>query len=206
MKSQLKSLIGLFVFTIALATTHSASASMFNLTQYIEPAKWSLGLEPEFQLSTQAGFGGTAKFTYGLNELSNAQIGIGSGSGSRQFRVGGSMTFDFIPDLESQPGMGIALNSYFVRSRLTNSPIVNNLELSVAPYIHKSFENGASVIDPFIALPYGIALGDNKYRTIASLAVGSNFKASEHFVYTAEFNINLKDTDTAISGGFTYYH
>jgi len=179
-----------------------AMAGVFNLTQFREVGAWSLGVEPEITLTNGAGLAGTAKFSYGLNEISNLQLGVGHGSGPRQFRIGGAFTFDFIPDIESQPGIGLALSAYFVRVAT-----LGQVELTAIPYIHKQFDTGAGKVDPFLAIPVGFAFKDNsRYVSVAQAAVGATFHTNPQFRTTVELGIAINNTDSYISGGVTYYH
>lgn len=199
--NRLPSLIPLLLAgTFSLA--RNAMAGVFNLTQFNEVGAWSIGVEPEITLTNGAGLAGTAKFSYGLNEISNLQIGAGHGSGPRQFRIGGAFTFDFIPDIESQPGIGLALSAYFVRVAT-----LGQVELTALPYIHKQFDTGAGKVDPFLSIPVGFAFKDNsRYVSVAQAAVGATFHTNPQFRYTVELGIAINNTDSYVSGGVTYFH
>ena len=178
----------------------SAQAGVMNLPNFQEVGAWSIGVEPEITLTSGAGLAGTAKFTYGLNELSNLQVGVGHGSGPRQFRLGGALSFDFLPDMESQPGAGVAVSAYYFR---TGS--VGQIELNAIPYIHKQFDTGSGKVDPFLAIPVGFAFKDNnRYVSISQAAVGASFHTSEQFRYTIELGLAINNTDSYISGGITF--
>jgi len=180
-----------------------AHAGIFNLTEFVDQGNWSLGLEPEVELTDTAGIAGMVKYTYGLSELSDLQVGIGTGTGTDRFRVSSAFTFDIIPDMKNQVGFGIAVQGEF----LNNLNLGDALQLQGIPYVHKSFTiKGTSTADPFIALPIGMQFYDGQYSTIASLNVGSMFRPSENIAYTLELGFNLKGEETTISGGFTYYH
>jgi hypothetical protein len=183
-----------------LALAGTAQAGVMNLPNFQEVGAWSLGVEPEITLTNGAGLAGTAKFTYGLNELSNLQVGVGHGSGPRQFRLGGALTFDFLPDLESQPGVGVAVSAYYFRAGT-----VGQIELSAIPYIHKQFDTGSGKVDPFLAIPVGFAFKDNsRYISISQAAVGASFHTNELFRYTVELGLAINNTDSYISAGITY--
>jgi len=195
------------LFTLGLTTliqfagfTHSAQAGVFNIPQFVEPKSWSVGLEPEATFTSGGSFSNTLKFTYGAGNLSNVQIGLGTGSGTRGFRTGATYTLDFIPDLDGQIGAGLAFQLYYYKIRST----FGQTELTLYPYIHNQYENANIAIDPYVALPLGLALTDGAYRTVSQLVFGSYFKTSKNFGFNAEVGMNLKGADTYLSGGITY--
>src|SRR5262249_48150156 len=93
---------------LTLITTNAAHAGVFNLYHYVEPEKYAVGFEPELQLTHGAGLGANGKFTVGLNDFLNAGGAVGTGGGGRKFRIGGYAVFDLFPDIEGQPGIGVA--------------------------------------------------------------------------------------------------
>lgn len=187
---------------LAPATSH---AGVFNLPNFIEVGSWAIGIEPEITLTSGAGLAGTAKFNYGLNELSNLQLSVGHGNGPRAFRAGAALTFDFIPDVDQQPGLGLAVQSLYVNTR--SAPQV---ELTAIPYIHKEFDTGAGFVDPFVSIPVGFSFevghNENNYRTIANVAVGASFRTNDTFRYTVELGLAINNMDSYITGGVTYRH
>lgn len=196
------------IIAIAIATltpifSVTAHAGIYTLTQYHAPGNWSLGLEPEITLTDGSGFGLNAKFTYGLDSLSNLQFAIGPGSGAKGFRAGGGMTWDFIPDLEGQIGAGLATQLYIYKVRSGAA----QTELTAGPYIHKNFKlsNGTDV-EPYAALPFGIALLEGKYRGICNFATGAFFKLTPNFSYSLEIGLNIANSDSYLAGGVTYFN
>ncbi len=202
-KSALRRLLG--GFALALSITPSAHAGVLNLPNFVEVGAWGFAVEPQITLTSGAGLSGTGKFTYGLNELSNLQLGVGTGSGPKQFHAGGALTFDFVPDVESQPGLGVALQAYYQKGAL-----LNQVELTAIPYLHKEFDTGAGKVDPFLALPIGfgfeVGQSSNQYTPISLASVGATFRSDEAFRYTIELGIAINNTDSYVSGGVTYRH
>lgn len=196
----MKKIIAIATLLILSTLNQNAQAGVFNLTQFVDHQNWSVGIEPELTLSNGSGFATSAKFTYGLNMLSNLQVGVGTGSGAREFRVGGAYTLDFIPDLDGQMGFGIAAQAYYykVRSNLAQT------EVQLIPYLHNAFQFATQSIDPYLSLPSGLALIDGRYRSIVQVATGAYFKISDHLGYNLELGINVRNTDNYISGGVTY--
>lgn len=194
--------LNLVIALIGLVTlTTPAKAGVFNIPQFVEQKSWSVGLEPEATFTSGGSFSNTLKFTYGIGSLSNLQVGMGTGSGTRGFRTGATYTFDFIPDLDGQIGAGVAFQMYYYKIRST----YGQTELTVYPYIHNQFEAAANIaLDPYIALPFGLALNDGNYTTVSQLVFGSYFRTSKNFGFNAELGMNLKGTDTYLSTGVTY--
>ncbi len=191
------SLLGFIALT---AFQPLAKAGVFNIPQFVEQKSWSVGLEPEATFTSGGSFSNTLKFTYGVGSLSNVQIGLGTGSGTRGFRTGATYTLDFIPDLDGQIGAGLAFQLYYYKIRST----FGQTELTLYPYIHNQYENANIAIDPYLAVPFGLALTDGNYQTVSQLVFGSYFKTSKNFGFNTEVGMNLKGADTYLSGGITY--
>ena len=102
-----------------------------------------------------------ARYTQGLTDLFDVSGIIGTGAGPRQFRAGADFDFDIIPDIQGQPGMGIATRAMFVRIPTPGSTIPGDVsgqvELTAIPYIHKAFVSGNGEIDPFFSIPFGMS-------------------------------------------------
>jgi len=191
-------------FTVLLLTLLlpvAAQAGVFNTTYFVAPGEFALGTEAELVFSENSGAGMNLRFTEGLNELMNVTGLIGTGGGDRNFRFGGNMTFDFFPDIEGQPGIGVAAQGIYYRigSR-------GQFEATAVPYIHKAFVSAGNEIEPFIAIPLGMAFSDGRYETLSTFVLGSMFKGSEHIRYSMEFGIAVNHSDSYVSGGLTYYH
>ena len=126
---------------------------------------------------------------------------VGTGGGPRYFRIGGNLTFDFVPDIDNQPGVGLAAQAIYYR--LTDQ---GELEATGVPYIHKSFrvEEGAE-LDPFFAFPIGLGFSSGNYKVVDTAVIGASFKNTEHFRYIFELGIDVNHTETYFSGGIVYY-
>ena len=191
--------MGCILLNISLS--NQAKAGVFNIPEFVEQKSWSVGLEPEATFTSGGSFSNNVKFTYGIGPISNLQLGLGTGTGSRGFRGGATYTFDFIPDLENQIGAGVAFQMYHYKLQAS----VGQTEMTLYPYVHNQFGNsGNTSIDPYVALPFGLALNDGVYRTVSQLVFGSYFQTSKNFGVNAELGMNLKGTDTYLSGGITY--
>jgi len=210
-------LLGLALLLAAPAST--AHAGVFDTPHFAEPGQWSLGIEPELILSNGAGLAANARFQYGLTDLNTANFILGTGGGPRRFRVGGNLTFDFFPDIDDQPGIGVATQAIFYRT-----PSGSLLELTAIPYIHKTFfigggkktakgdrsgkdssgETKVQAVDPFFAMPIGWTFADSKYTSVVTAVVGSSFRMTENMRYIFEFGISVNNAETYVSGGFVY--
>jgi hypothetical protein len=202
-------------FPLLLAS--AASAGVFSTSRFVNPDSYSIGFEPELTLTGGAGVAGNLRFTAGLSDLTNVTAIVGSGDGPRRFRVGGNMAFDFFPDAEGQPGIGIAGQAIYYRvgaasappatpGQAQDSPTSGMLELTAIPYVHKTFASGAGEWEPFLAVPFGVAFVDGSYQAISTLALGSIFKLNENFRAVTELGVAINNTETYFSGGVVYYH
>jgi hypothetical protein len=178
-----------------------AHAGVFNTPQFQPPGEWSLGLEPEFILTNGAGFGANLRFQQGLTELNTVNAIIGTGGGPRRFRFGGNLTFDFFPDVQGQPGIGLATQAIYYRV-----PGMGRLELTAIPYLHKTFATGGGDVDPFFAVPFGMVFSEGRYQAISTVAFGASFKNSEHIRYIAELGVAVNNMESYLSGGVVYTH
>ena len=185
---------------VLIAVPTPAYSGLGTLTHFIPAGEMSLGADVDLTLTSGAGVAGNLKYTQGVNELVNVTALLGTGSGPRRFRVGGNMLIDFIPDMESQPGMGFAIQGLYYR--LPNS---GQLELTGIPYIHKTYRSGNNEIEPFLGIPLGASFSEGRYRALAQLVIGSMFKSSEKFRYTLEFGVAVNNTESYLAGGIAYY-
>ena len=181
-------------------------ASVFTIPQFVEYHSWAVGLEPEAILDSSSegsgsGVGLNAKFTYGLTPISNLQVSIGPGSGSKEFRFGGAYSFDFIPDLSGQIGAGLAIQGVYFSTQSSNS----KYEFSTYPYLHKRFDTaGGLVFDPYVALPMGLSFFQSKTQTFLQGAAGTYFQTSEHVGLNGEIGFSLKNADSYLAFGVSY--
>lgn len=176
-----------------------AWAGVFHIPHFVEPGRFALGFEPELTLTNSAGIGANVSYTHGLNDLMNAMVVVGTGSGDRKFRLGAKTSFDFFPDIEGQPGIGLAASGIYYR--LADA---GQFELTAIPYIHKTFFSGGNEVEPFFALPLGMGFSEGRYRALSSVVIGSTFKSTPSLRYILEFGIAVNNTDTYISGGVAY--
>jgi hypothetical protein len=179
-----------------------AFAGTFSTPHAVPTGEHAVGVEPEIYLTSGAGVGSNLRYTYGLSDLNNLNFILGTGTGPRRFRFGGNMTFDFFPDVEGQPGIGVALQGLYYR--LADR---GQLEVQVIPYLHKAFLTGKSdsEIEPYFSVPFGLGFSDGSYRSVTSLVIGSMFKGSEKVRTILELGIAVNNTETYLSAGVVYY-
>lgn len=192
--------LGVILLQAGLPTT-PGQCGVFNLPHFVTPGEFAIGVEPELVTTGTAALGINIKYTHGVNDLSNFTGILGTGGGSRLFRVGGNYTFDFFPDTGNQPGIGLALQGLFVQL-----PNTGSLETTAIPYIHKSFKTDQGPIEPFLAIPVGLSLAQGTYQSLSSVVLGGLFQHSEHLRSVFEFGISISNASTYISGGLVYYH
>jgi hypothetical protein len=177
-------------------------AGVFNLPHFLNPGEFAIGLEPELVTTHGPDIGVNFRYAQGLNDLSNITGIIGSGGGDRGFRVGGALTQDFFPDVEGQPGVGIAFQGLYVKL-----PNAGSVEVSAIPYLHKALKASNYNIEPFISVPVGLSLSEGRYNVQVNGVLGTFFEHSVHVRTIVEVGIALNNNSyTYISGGVVYYH
>lgn len=180
----------------------SAQAGVVTTSHFVQPGQWAIGFEPELILTNGAGVGGNMRFTQGITDLNNVTGIIGTGSGPRLFRVGANMTFDLFPDIDAQPGIGIAGQAMYYRLKGN----ADQVELTVLPYFHKTFQSGGTEIEPYTALPIGMAFLNGQYQGISQIVLGTMIKNTENIRYSMELGLAINNTETYFSAGVTYFH
>ncbi len=190
------------ILLLLSASVSSATAGVFNIPRFVEPGKNAVGFEPEVVLTNGGGAGANLHYTQGITALNNIHAVLGTGGGQRRFRMGGAATFDFFPDVDDQPGMGIATQAIYYKYQND----YGQLEVTAIPYFHKAFFNGqGNQVEPFLALPFGPAFHAGEYHWQSQLVFGAGFhreKTNLHFI--AEVGVNLGKTDSYVSGGILY--
>jgi hypothetical protein len=120
----------------------------------------------------------------------------------RKFRIGGALTFDFFPDIERQPGIGIAVQGIYYRYKYG----YGQLETSAIPYIHKRFYGAdGNAIEPYFALPFGPAFRSGTYHWQTQVVLGAIYSRENsdlHFV--SEVGVNVNKAESYISGGILF--
>lgn len=193
----------LYALSLALISCVGSEslAGVFNLPRFVQPKEYSLGLEPEFNFGGVNGLAINMRGSLGVTEMNNVHVVLGTGSGPRQFRAGGAFTFDFFPDVDNQPGIGLALQGLFVQY-----PTTGSVEITGIPYIHKAFKTDSGTFDPFLAVPVGISMFGGQYQPIVTLTMGTQYQINEHFSSVLELGVGLTNINTYLSGGVVYYH
>jgi hypothetical protein len=194
--------IGLKWLPLFLALSPAAEAGIFNMARFVDQGQNAFGFEPEAVLTNGGGVAANLRYTQGVSELNNAFALLGTGTNIRTFRIGGGMTFDFIPDVEGQPGLGVGLQGIYYRYRGS----VGQLETSVVPYVHKMFGNGkGSTIEPFLAVPFGPAFRSGEYFWQTQVALGAIFHQGQSAVrFIGEVDVDVNKSESVISGGILY--
>jgi hypothetical protein len=191
-----------FMFLSVLTlTAQPSSAGVFNLQRFVNNGSFAIGLEPDLQFTTKVSPGINAKYTHGISELSNVQVTLGTGGGAKRFRLGGAVTFDFFPDVEGQPGIGVAGQALYYRDSYDGY-----FELSAIPYIHKTFGTKGNEFDPFFAFPIAILFDSGRYKLPLTLAFGLSYKNIEKLRYFLELGVGVSNSESYVSGGITYYN
>lgn len=178
-----------------------AHAGVFSAPRFVLPGQFSVGLEPELVFLDGAGVGLNIKYTHGIAEMADVIGIIGTGSSPRRFRVGSGFTLDIFPDIEGQPGIGLGGQGVYYRYNDHGQ-----FDLTVFPYLHKTFQAGETAFEPYLSVPIGLAFYAGRYYELASVAVGSIFDMNAHVSYVFEIGVSITNTTSYVSGGLVYYH
>lgn len=189
-----------------LVSVTGAHAGVFNLPYFLQPGENALGLEPEVTFTNDGGVGGNLKYQHGVTDFSNVTAVLGSGTGVKKFRAGTSLTFDLIPDLDRQPGMGFALSGLYYKYHYKSGNF-GQMDVTATPYIHKAFYNGdGHQIDPFFAFPFGPEFRSGNYNWAATVVLGAKFKQKDmKFHFVGEVGVSVNKAETYVSGGVIFY-
>lgn len=186
---------------LALILTEPATAGVFNLPKFINPGESALGIEPEVTFTNDGGVAANLRYQYGLTDLNNVTAILGSGTGVRRFRVGGAFTFDFFPDIDKQPGIGIATQGIYYRYKG-----FGQFDLTLIPYVHKAFYNGeGNQVEPYFALPFGPEFRSGNYTWAAQTVLGAMFRTKDSPMnFLGEVGVSVNKAETYISGGIMF--
>lgn len=195
---------GMLLFTLSVVFLFQleSQAGVFATVEHPGPGGSAIGLEPEFIIATNSSLGINARYQHGISDLMFATGIIGTGGGPRNFRMGGNLVFDFFPDIEGQPGVGLATQAlYYVGTPK------NFLEISAIPYLHKAFVGEEkNEIHPYVAFPLGTNFSsDSTYKLFIQAVLGGIFGAGGKLDYIAEIGIGISNSDSYISGGINYH-
>ena len=186
---------------LAMAATAHAEG-IFDRAHFVNSGSFAIGIEPEVVFSNPATVGAQVHYRHGIDDLINVFAAAGFVSDPRMFRAGGGVLFDFFPDVEGQPGIGIATHGFVYQQQ----PSVL-LELAAIPYIHKSFKTGGGhEIEPFVALPFGVNYFEREFLPTFTVTVGTYYSPIEHFRFTFELGVAVNNASSHIAGGVTYFY
>jgi hypothetical protein len=181
----------------------SAQAGVFDLPAFLEPGRVSLGLEADVALTEGAGAAANFKPRLGISDFLNLQAIVGTGTGDRRFRLGGTLDIEYFPDVSWQPGLATPIT--FLYTRFRNA---GNAALFVTPLIYKTFHSRDGVgFTPFIGLPIGWNARQSTLRGFTQISVGTMFvpRNLASWRFSAEAGFNLHQSYTYISGGLTFF-
>lgn len=187
---------------ISIVYCNQAVAGVFDLASFLDPGLFSVGFEPDIVISSPSGAGVTFKPKYGLNDFMNIEGIIGTGSGARRFRVGAILDFDFIPDVDMQPGFGLPLNLLFAKIQDSSE-----FSLGMSPLLYKTFAGTFTDYIPFVSVPMGWVVRDFKIKPFFQGVMGSMFKIpkSNKVKVSIEAGFNIVNSFSYLSGGVIFY-
>ena len=188
----LRWIIGISFFALVLLSrSSSAYYSTADTGEILKPGHYDVGAEAEFITDHGSGANGVAKFDAPLSDETQARAMIGFGS--TNFQLGGFFKWIPIPDLRSQPAIGLIGGAIFARTNNDLSQSKNYMTFRVAPIISKTFFAEQSEFTPYASLPVGMRIGDGKTVFPVQLAIGLDLKTHhlDNFRWRVEGGFDL---------------
>lgn len=177
------------------------SASVFQIPHYLEPGEFLIGVESTVHLVTGSGVSGQVRGGFGLTDSLGAHVLVGHGNGPTEFRAGGGVTWDMVPDIDSQPGIGLSTIFVYAQRR---APSPQRFDALLIPYLHKSFGSGTDSVDPFISVPFGLSYDSTGTVFQSFVSFGGAFPISSGWSLIVEMAVAIVESESYVSGGLTY--
>ncbi len=203
--------VGVVYLCALAALSPEGRASVSAYPHFVEPGRFAIGVEPELTFSEGGGASLTARYSQGLTELNHLAVMIGTGDGPQQFRVGSGLSFDFFPDQNQQPGVGVAVQGMLIqvptpgRAEESSSRSARGEFLAI-PYVHKTVPTGKYEMEPYFSMPIGFSVLEGKAQLQSSIVLGSYFRILESLRSSFELGVAINHANSYFSGGLTYYH
>lgn len=135
----------------------------------------------------------------GLTEDSNIRGLVAVGD--QDLQIGGFHKWVPVPDLDSQPAMGLLTGFTYVSDR-----DFNELNVRLHPFISKQFSAGLGEFNSYLALPLGLRKYDGGSDVPVQLTIGTELE-TDHFrdvIFTGEIGLNLRNSFTYFSLGAVF--
>jgi hypothetical protein len=154
----------------------------------LPPGNYKLGVETHFITEGDDGVNLAARFDGPITDELNWKTLLGFGT--TDFFAGGFVKWVPVPDLESQPAIGITAGVLYA-----NYEGVSELSLRAHPFVSKEFELEFGDVAPYLALPIGIRTVDNETDVPFQAALGVEFRPDglEKINFVAELGFDVND-------------
>lgn len=182
-------LITLFtVLVSAIGQPAAAYYSTLTTGQMLKHGHYQLGAETQFVTDGDTGVNLAARFDAPIND----ELGFRAeaGFGATDFFGGGYIKWVPVPDLESQPAIGVLAGAVY-----GHYSGIDALSLRAHPFVSKSFGVDYGVITPYAALPFGLQIAEDDTDFTMQIAIGTEYKpeAWEHLGFMAELGFDIND-------------
>lgn len=189
---------------LLLTTLLTAQASAFLTTnesgELTTPGTFRIGAEPQLRISD--GSGGNVGFFVdsGVNDEWSWRAQLGTGD--TEFWGTASAKWVPIPDLDSQPAIGLRPEVTFGRDENESFSVFR-----VSPIVSKKIDTEIGKLTPYLALPIGVFAWRGKSDTISQIVIGSEGKFEEMptLLFSAELGMNMSKTFSYISGSISFF-
>jgi|GEM_PF-728277 len=191
-----------FVSLFLLSQTGLAnlSLSLSETAELIKENQYRVGVAPQLLLEGGGGSNVGVFFDLPVEEEMNARfiIGSGGGSGSVDFWTTASVKWVPFPDYQNQPAIG--LRGAIIYARKAKENIKENFyALQITPIISKIVDTRWGKMNPYFGLPLTAIYNNTKNVMATQFIIGSEWLEREDFQLGAELDLNLSNTNTALT-------
>ncbi|MBX7232513.1 MAG: hypothetical protein K1X29_10550 [Bdellovibrionales bacterium] len=202
------SLFIIYLFHLTLPSAYAFYATM-DAGQILKPGHYKISAETQAVTEGNNGMNLAARFEGPINdELTwKAQLGFGT----TNIFGGGFVKWVPIPDLDSQPAIGLiagvvmAHADHDFNSRGTNTSDFNELSVRAHPFVSKHFDCDLGEITPYASLPVGIRSAGGDSSLPIQLTVGADFKPNtwKNMSIVTEIGVNVARAFSYLAVGVT---
>lgn len=176
-----------------------AEAALFDAAEYLQPGKFSLGINGDLLLNNPTGEAAEARLKTGINEMVNIQGVVGAGSRNRKFRAGAISNVNFFADSPGSLGITLLVGVGYVKRAA-----YSGLQILTGPLVHHTFKGWDNKpLNIFLGIPFTMELHGGSYTTGSQLAFGAlwDMGNSGTWFLHSEAALSLRRSESYVSLG-----
>lgn len=177
------------IFSFAKGLNAIAYTSFMDDAEVMEPGVSRAYGATQLVLSGQQGLNLTSHIETGLSESTTFRAMLGFGQ--TDFHVGGAFKWVPIPDIDSQPGIGVR-TSLLVGSQGGESVV----SAFLTPFLSKKISSEAGKFTVFAGFPFGLQTVQNVGSRPTSMVFGTEWETQKRsdLRVGSEINVNFSDS------------